>query len=138
MSAADATLPSWSFGDTPQLADELLALVLEGKKTATCGALRHYEADGVALPRVGEKSVVLDGSGVPACIVEVTEVVIRRFQDVDAGFARDEGEGDRSLDYWRRTHEAYFRKYVAFSEEMELVCERFRLIEVLPAAEGAQ
>ena len=41
---------SWSFGDSPGLADELLALVLMGKKTATCGALRDYIADGTPIP----------------------------------------------------------------------------------------
>jgi len=31
-------LDSFAFGDTPELANELLALVLAGKKTATCWA----------------------------------------------------------------------------------------------------
>ena len=31
-------LPRWSFGDSPELADALLALVREGRKTATCWA----------------------------------------------------------------------------------------------------
>jgi uncharacterized protein YhfF len=31
-------LESFTFGDTPVLADELLELVLVGKKTATCWA----------------------------------------------------------------------------------------------------
>jgi uncharacterized protein YhfF len=33
-----AELESFSFGDSPELADKLLELVLIGKKTATCWA----------------------------------------------------------------------------------------------------
>ena len=33
-----ATLPSFAFGDSPAMADELLHLVLNGRKTATCWA----------------------------------------------------------------------------------------------------
>jgi uncharacterized protein YhfF len=130
-------LPRWAFGDSPELADELLALVLDGKKTATCGPLWQYECEGAALPIPGERSIVLDGRGTPACVVETTEVAVRRFEDVDAAFASDEGEGDRSYEYWRRTHEAHFRKLGPFAANMKLVCERFRLVEVLQAREKA-
>ena len=40
----------FSFGDTPELKDSLLALVLAGKKTATCGALRDYGQGGETMP----------------------------------------------------------------------------------------
>ena len=90
-------LEQGAFGDTPQMADELLALVLEGKKTATCSALRDHAAEGRPVPKVGERWVVLDGRGRPACVAETSEVVIKRFDEVDAAFAWDEGEGDRSL-----------------------------------------
>jgi uncharacterized protein YhfF len=130
-------LPRWSFGDSAALADELLALVLAGRKTATCGALWQYEAEGVALPKAGERSVVLDGSGRPACVIETTDVAVKRFDEVDSAFAHDEGEGDRSYEYWRQTHERYFGKFGPFSTDMALVCERFRLIQILTVEEGA-
>jgi uncharacterized protein YhfF len=130
-------LPRWSFGDSAELADELLALVLADKKTATCGAVWQYEAESVALPKPGERSVVLDGSGRPACVIETTELAIKKFDEVDAAFARDEGEGDRSYEFWRRAHEDYFRRSAAFSTDMALVCERFRLIQIL-SRKGAQ
>jgi uncharacterized protein YhfF len=40
----DAELERFAFGDSPQMADALLALVLAGTKTATCSALAAYEA----------------------------------------------------------------------------------------------
>ena len=36
------TIDAWSFGNTPEMADDLLALVLAGKKVATCCLLRAY------------------------------------------------------------------------------------------------
>ncbi len=120
---------SFSFGDSPQMADELLALVLSGRKTATCGALRDYGSAEPA-PVVGRRDVVLDGRGRRAAVIETVEAIQRRFDEVDAAFARDEGEGDLSYEYWRKAHEAYFARNGGFSPDMILVCERFRLVEV--------
>jgi uncharacterized protein YhfF len=133
--AAWRDLEQFAFGDTPEMADDLLALVLKGTKTATCSALAEYEAEGESIDQAGERAVVLDGRGRAACVIEVCEVAIKRFCEVDAAFAHDEGEGDRSLACWRREHERYFRKSGLFSEEMLLVCERFRLVEILPPGE---
>jgi uncharacterized protein YhfF len=77
----------------------------------------------------GERWIVLDGRE-PHCVIETTEVTYRRFNEVDASFARDEGEGDRSLAYWRDAHRAYFGRLGRSSEDMKLTCERFRLVEV--------
>jgi uncharacterized protein YhfF len=120
----------FAFGDSPALADALLALVLSGAKTATCGALREgaYEG-GEPMPEVGRRDVVLDGAGRPAAIIETTEVAVRRFDDVPEEFALAEGEGD--FDDWRRGHESYFARTGGFDPRMEVVCERFRLVEVL-------
>jgi uncharacterized protein YhfF len=41
-----------------------------------------------------------------------------------------EGEGDRTLAYWRSAHRAYFGRLGRFGEDMMLMCERFRLVEV--------
>jgi uncharacterized protein YhfF len=122
-----AKLESFAFGDTPAVQDELLELVLIGKKTATCWAARERDK-GAA---VGKRWIVKDGQGRPCAILETVELERRRFGEVDAAFAHDEGEGDRSLEDWRRAHTAYFTRRGEFSPDMELYCERFRLIEVL-------
>lgn len=120
----------FAFGDNPALADALLALVLEGKKTATCGDWTETETKyGIMKP--GELSVVLDGAGREACVIETIEVVKRRFCDVDAAFAHEEGEDDRTLESWRREHRRYFERNGGWSDEMWLACERFRVVEVL-------
>jgi uncharacterized protein YhfF len=122
-----------AFGDSPRLADELGALAASGVKSATCASLWEYEAEGAPLPKPGLLRVVVDGRGRPLCIVETVEVVVRAFQDVDPRFAFDEGEGDRSLEHWRRSNWDFFCRTLpaigrAPSEDMPLVCERFRLL----------
>ena len=85
-------LRTFAFGDSPALADELLELVIKGVKTATCST---EDEPNTSTP--GELWVVLDGRGEPRCVIESVEITYRRFNDVDAAFAHDEGEGDRSF-----------------------------------------
>ena len=124
---------TFSFGDNPALADERLALVLAGRKTATCGALRDFGPGGEPMPEVGRRDVVLDGRGRRAAVIETVEVTTRRFDEVDEAFAHDEGEGDRSLASWREAHRTYFARNGGHANDMQLVCERFRLVEVIAA-----
>src|SRR5262245_8996369 len=118
-----AEMPDWSgletfsFGDNPELAAELAALVLAGTKTATCWAV----CEGTKT-EVGKRMVMLDGAGRPAAVIETMELMKRRFEEVDAAFAFDEGEGDRSLEYWRQAHRRYFTRLGSFAPGMELWC----------------
>lgn len=122
------------------MADELARLVLAGTKTATCSLLWEYEASDEAMPQEGELSIILDGEGAPVCLIETAEVRIAPFDQVDEQFAHDEGEGDRSLSYWRDAHWRFFSRVCDQlgrepSAAMPLVCERFRVIH---RASGAQ
>jgi len=121
------------WGDSPAMADELGALIVQGIKTATCSALWEWEAEGNSIPQNGLITIALDGRGEPLCIVETVDVMIHKYDKVDAEFARDEGEGDLSLNYWREAHKNFFSRVLPkfgkeFSKEMPLVCERFRVI----------
>ncbi|WP_328517671.1 ASCH domain-containing protein [Devosia algicola] len=122
---------TFSFGDSPALADSLLALVLAGKKTATCGALRDFGADGEPMPVVGRRDVVLNGRGEAAARIETHSVQIKPFAAITAAFSDLEGEGDYAQ--WRAGHEAYFARNGGFTPDMEIVCETFKLVEILPA-----
>jgi uncharacterized protein YhfF len=121
------------FGDSPELADELGALIVAGTKTATCSSLWEWEADGDSPPTVGYITIVLNGENKPLCIIETTEVSVRAYNEVDAQFAYDEGEGDRSLQHWRDGHWYFFSRSLPKigkepTPDMPLVCERFRVI----------
>jgi uncharacterized protein YhfF len=125
--------PAWSFGDSPALADELLALTLRGQKTAMASAQWEFAVDGDPLPRPGDLAIVLDGAGEPRALIRTTAVEIVPFDEVTAEHARSEGEGDRSLAYWRTEHERAWRGSLAhtayaFDTRMPVVCERFELL----------
>lgn len=118
------------FGDDPQMADELLALVLIRQKQATCCLARQY---GDRPPRTGDLSIIQDGRRTPACVIRTTSVEIKPITEADAQFAWDEGEGDRSFDWWLTEHEKYWRREAAregfeYAREMEAVFERFVLV----------
>lgn len=123
---------TFRFGDGPELSAELLALVRAGRKTATCGALRDFEADGEPLPVAGRRDIALEWDGRPALVIETVEVTLRRFSEVDADFALAEGENE-TLQGWQEGHRRYFERNGGWDPEMMLVCERFRLVEDLGA-----
>lgn len=121
---------AWAFGDD---SDKLAELVVQGVKTATSSAYALYEAEGEALPEVGEYSVILDSHDNAVCIIKTTKVYVTSFDKVSEAHAYKEGEGDRSLDYWREVHENFFTRCLkeaglAFSPSMEVVCEEFEVI----------
>lgn len=129
-----------TFGDSPAMADALLALVLDGTKTATCSALWAWEHDHQTPPAPGLHAVILDGSGSPRCILETTEIEITEYQRVTPDFARAEGEhtpldlpDPEVLAHWRQGHQAFFERTLpqigrAFAPDMPVVCERFRVV----------
>ena len=121
---------AWAFGGA---ADRLAGLVLRGVKRATSSAYDCYLAEGEPLPTAGDYSVILNSSGYAVAVIRNVSVTLRRFCDVDEGYAAAEGEGDLSLDYWRQVHRDFFSEELgaigkAFSEEMTVVCEEFECV----------
>ncbi len=128
-----ATCSAWHFCSTKADADELADLVLAGVKRATAGALWSYEAEGEEIPRVGDLSVITDWEGNAKCVIRTLSVEIVPFEDVSEEFAATEGEGDGSLEYWRKGHWAYFSQELAELGrepvlDMPVVCERFEVV----------
>lgn len=124
---------AWSFGNSAEMADELAELVLAGTKTATASNYALYELKNEPLPYAGLYNVVCGGNGMAAAVIETTAVDVMPFEEVTAEHAYLEGEGDRSLDYWRTVHETFFKEELEkagleFDERMLVVCERFRLV----------
>ena len=121
---------AWSFGDTPEMADELAELVAKGIKTASCSSLSSFKHEDAA-PAIGGYSIILNSKGGPVCVIRVISMRIIRYCDVDQDFARKEGEGHLSLRYWMQGHKDFFQREGSFDEAMELVAEEFELVEVL-------
>jgi uncharacterized protein YhfF len=131
--SADEPYQIWYFGDSQAMADELVSLVIDGTKTATASLLSVDEIQPETAPVERGYSVVTDFAGSPKCVIRTEELRLQPFEDVDEHFAFDEGEGDRTLENWRKVHQAYFSREaeevgVNFSARSMVVCERFKLI----------
>ncbi|CAH1856521.1 ASCH domain-containing protein [Convivina intestini] len=128
---SDAVLQSaFQFGVN---ADELAQLVLSGVKTATASGFDVYEEDE-ELPQIGAYDIVLDGRDQPVCIIQNKQVKVENFLLVNQAHAFSEGEGDRSLIYWRRVHQEFFTKeYQSFGKKFDpntarVVLEKFQVV----------
>ncbi|WP_235933963.1 ASCH domain-containing protein [Paramicrobacterium chengjingii] len=127
------TYEAEQFGDSAEMADELLGLILEGRKRATSSHAAEYRVDDEPFPTIGSHWISCDGSGVPRAIRRIVELRVAPFAAVDAQFAHDEGEDDRTLESWRREHWRFFSRMCAargstFSENDELILERFAVV----------
>lgn len=121
------------FGDSAELCDELLGLVLHGPKRATATLAAEFAQDGEPLPRIGGHWVACDGSGRPRAVLRTVELRLGPVTSVDDAFARDEGEGDRSRASWLEDHVSYWRRECArrgleWHEGLAVVFERFAVV----------
>jgi uncharacterized protein YhfF/ribosomal protein S18 acetylase RimI-like enzyme len=131
----DAAVPyqAWYFGDSPALAHELVELVLHGPKRATAGLSEFNDQMPLVKPVAGGYSIVTEFDGTPRGVIRTTALERRPFSDVDAAFAWDEGEGDRTLADWKDGHRRFFGDELArldrrFDESMLVDLERFELL----------
>ena len=133
---AGRTAPVDRFGDSPELADELIELVVSGRKRATAGLLAAYEHDGIPVPVEGDHWVAADGSGTPRVVLRIGDVRVGRLDSVDEDFARDEGEGDLSVAWWLHAHRAFMSREMERLglptpdgiDAVDVVFERFRVV----------
>lgn len=108
-------------------------LILRGEKGASCSLNVWYSEQGEILPKVGHLQVVTNWDGAPVCIIEVTSVTKCKYNEVTAEFAALEGEGDKTLEWWKNAHWNFFSKEceelnIAPSEDMLLVLEQFKTV----------
>lgn len=121
---------AWAFGGNP---NKLAQLVFNGEKVATASAYPLYELENEPLPQVGAYSVILDEEGEAVCMIQTTKVYVLPFNEVSEAHAYKEGEGDKSLAYWRKVHNEFFTDCLSevglvFDEQMQVVCEEFKLV----------
>ena len=129
-SGLKGTYETWAFSEA---SDKLADLVVKGIKTATCSAYDLYIANNERIPEEGDYSIILNSNGEAVCIIKTTRVNVVPFCQVTADHAYKEGEGDRSLAYWRIVHENFLRNELSsiqqtFTEMTKVVCEEFEVI----------
>ena len=108
-------------------------LILRGEKQASCSLDYWYSHEGELMPEIGHLQVVTNWSGDPVCIIEITSVSKCKYKDVTPEFAAAEGEGDKTLAWWRDAHWRFFSKEceelaMEPSEVMVLVLEHFQVV----------
>ena len=122
----------FAFGMTGEAANELLRLVLEGKKRATCSSRLGYEVDGEPLPTAGGYDIIIDGDGEPCCVIRTTAVRELPFSEVTFDLCCREGEDD-CLESWQENHRRFFRAEgkalgYTFTEDMPVIFEEFEVL----------
>ena len=127
---ADDTYLAWQYGCAQ---DKLAQLTLQGTKTATASSYPVYKAENEPVPAVGDYSIILASQNLAVCIIQTTQIDIVPFYQVDEEQAYLEGEGDRTLTYWREVHRTFFESemqsiHQKFTEDMLVVCERFKIV----------
>lgn len=127
---------SWKFGNTKKEADYLLKLVISKKKKATSSLYFLYKNKPLSLPKAGDKNIITDSKGQNKCLIKITKVTIKPFSKINSKFAYKEGEGNKTLDYWKRTHKKFFIKTLKklnkpFNEDILIVCEEFKVLKII-------
>lgn len=124
---------SFYFCDNEKDANECAELVVKGIKQATATSLWWYEKNNETLPKIGDQYIVTDWDGNARAIIEITKVSPTPYKEINAEFAKIEGEGDKSLEYWRKVHKAYYTREMEpygeeFNVDMIIICEHFKTI----------
>ena len=118
------------FCDNEKDANTCVDLVCKDIKRATSHSLLGLQLRKEPLPKIDDFIVVTDWQGKAKCIVRTTSVKLVPYFAIHAEHARLEGEGDKSLAYWKKVHWDYYTRELApFGkiprESMIIVFERF-------------
>ncbi|WP_350284288.1 ASCH domain-containing protein [uncultured Croceitalea sp.] len=121
------------FGDNEKDANTLAELVVKDIKRATSHSLLGLQLREETMPKIGDFFVVTDWEGNAKCIIRTTSVKMMPYFSIHAEHARLEGEGDKSLEYWQKTHWDYYSRELESlgrvpRESMIIVFERFEKV----------
>ena len=112
--------------------DELISLVVGGKKTAFFSSYATFAIDGEPLPVSGELYIVVDRADNPRCVIELQSVEVIPFNEITWEMAKQEGEDENMTD-WRNKEQEYLEEEGAvlgfsFAPDIKLVFQTFRVV----------
>lgn len=123
------TMETWHFGSNN---DNLIKLVLSGDKTATTSLYKEYIDEKEPLPKTGDMGILVFDNEKKACITKDTQIIVTEFKNITSDLACLEGEGDKSLEYYRKIHTDFFKKIDKnFNDNSLVVFEIFEVVEDL-------
>jgi len=93
--------PNWTIWSSPGSRGATASFALRASLAASPPSLARDHGDGrEPTPKPGDLVMLLDGAARPRFIWRTTDVTIKPFSQVDETFAWDEGQGDRTRDWW--------------------------------------
>ena len=120
---------SFAFSDDAATADRMLGLVLHGPKRAFTALAVDLGAGRAPWPEPGQLWFVRNGTDSPRAVVVLEELRVAPLYSVDAAFAWEAGEGDRTRASWLAAREAELRGPGLTDLEGEhLAFQRFSLV----------
>ena len=95
--------------------------------------MRRGDLEMHLIPQSGDYSVILNSKDEAVCVIQTTKTTVVPFDEVSKEHAYKEGEGDRSLAYWRDVHEDFFAEEFAeteleFNGQTSILCEEFKVV----------
>lgn len=126
---------AYYFCDNEKDANQCTDLVVNKIKRATATSLWWFEKNNKPLPKIGDQAIITDWDGTPKAIIETIKIAPTPYNEITSEFAETEGEGDKSLEYWKKVHKAYYQREMDpygedFNENMIIICEYFETIYI--------
>ena len=99
---------------------------MSSKKTATSSLF----TDDTDIPVIGEESIICYDDDTTACKVKIIDYKIMKFKEMTEDYVKLEGEGDLSLDFWKKSHFDFFKSInPSFNEDSKIVFEIFEVLD---------
>ena len=103
--------------------NKLIELILSGKKTATTSLL----SDNIS--KIGDESIIMYDDNTDACMIRTTDVIVTEFKNINKDLAYLEGEENRSLEYYKKVHNEFFKQIDPnFNDNTKVIFEIFEVI----------
>ncbi|MBV7280958.1 ASCH domain-containing protein [Corynebacterium sp. TAE3-ERU30] len=109
LQALRGRIPVGEYAFPGPLRDQLVAAIMDGRKTTTTGLVVEYEHEGIdPLQLLGGYELVVDSADEPVCVTRTTSVRVVPLHQVDLQHCRDEGEGYDSVAEWEHAHREFW------------------------------